>query len=126
MILLIELVALLLLWELAAAGGRIPFLPPPTDVLRVLYAERAVLWGHFLISARRVLMSVAFSVGIGAPLAILSASSRTLDRALSPIFYFFYPVPKVVFLPILFFSGWPGGGEQAAAHHGDYCFPRSM
>ncbi len=111
MILLVELVALLLLWELAAAGGRIPFLPPPTDVLRVLYAERAVLWGHFLISARRVLVSVAFSVGIGAPLAILSASSRTLDRVLSPIFYFFYPVPKVVFLPILFFL--VGLGEES-------------
>ena len=100
-ILLVELAALFLLWELVAAGLGEPALPPPTEVLRVLYAERALLLEHLIVSARRVLLSVAFSVGIGAPLAILSASSRTLDRALSPIFYFFHPVPKVVFLPIL-------------------------
>lgn len=100
-ILLIELAALFILWELAASGLAEPALPPPSAVLRVLWEERGILWEHLIVSARRVLLSVAFSVGIGAPLAILSASSRTLDRALSPLFYFFHPVPKVVFLPIL-------------------------
>ena len=101
-ILAIELLALALFWELAANRLAEPALPPPSAVLGVLWEERGILWGHLLVSARRVLLSVAFSVGISAPLAILAASSRTLDRALSPLFYFFHPVPKVVFLPILF------------------------
>ena len=100
-ILAVELLVLSLFWELLAARLDEPALPPLSAVLRALYAERTLLLEHLIVSARRVLLSVAFSVGIGAPLAILSASSRRLDRALSPLFYFFHPVPKVVFLPIL-------------------------
>ena len=100
-ILLVELAALLLFWELAATRWQEPALPPPSRVLPALYSERAALLEHFIISGRRVLLSVLFSVGLGAPLAILTASSRALDRLLSPLFYFFYPVPKVVFLPVL-------------------------
>ncbi|MCY3836578.1 MAG: ABC transporter permease subunit [Anaerolineaceae bacterium] len=100
-VLLLELLVFVLIWEWVAAQLGEPALPPPSAVLREFWHERAILWRHLLVSARRVLLSVAFSIGIGAPLAILAASSPKLDRALSPLFYFFHPVPKVVFLPIL-------------------------
>ena len=100
-ILLLELIALALIWEVVALRSEQPALPPPSAVLSTLLEERATLWGHLVVSARRVLLSVVMGVGIGAPLAILAASNRTLDRALSPLFSFFNPVPKVVFLPVL-------------------------
>ncbi len=101
-ILLLDLLVLLVIWQFVAGANTIPFLPPPTAILRVFLAELSGdLPGHFLISARRVLVSIAIGISIGAPLAILSANLPLLDRILAPLLYLAYPVPKVVFLPIM-------------------------
>lgn len=105
--LLIDLALLVVVWHVASGEVNKPFLPPPVKVLESFFREmRGSLADQMLISARRVAISVGAGVALAAPLAILTAQMRLLDRFLTPLIYFAYPAPKVVFLPliILFFG----------------------
>jgi NitT/TauT family transport system permease protein len=96
--------ALLLLagWEGLALLLRLPILPPPHLVLRVLVeALPRDLGGHFLASLYRVVASIAAAILTAAPLGIVLGQSRKLDRFLSPFIYLLYPIPKVVFVPVV-------------------------
>jgi NitT/TauT family transport system permease protein len=104
----IDLIVLLALWQGAAVSLDRPFLPTPDRVLMTFIDEMRAgdLGGHFVISLRRVALSIAAGVMLAAPLAILSAQSRWVDRFVRPLMTFAYPAPKVVFLPliVLFFG----------------------
>ncbi len=100
-------VALLLIWEVLALGTDTPVLPDPVRVGRALIEEGPGRLGrHFLASAGRVLLSTAIAVLTAAPLGLILGQSRRLNRLLSPVIYLLYPIPKIVFLPlILLFLG---------------------
>lgn len=93
---------LLLLWQLLAALVRLPILPPPGVVLTT-FAQEAVadMGGHFLASAWRVLASVALAVALAAPLGLALGQSPRLNRLFSPVIYLLFPIPKVVFVPVV-------------------------
>lgn len=101
--LLLDLALLLLLWHAAAAALNASFLPAPLTVLERFAAELrdGGLWTHTLVSARRVGVSIALGTALAVPLAVLAAQSRPLDRFVTPLLYFTYPAPKVVFLPLI-------------------------
>lgn len=101
--LLLDLALLLLLWHAAAAALDANFLPPPLTVLERFAAELrdGELWTHTLVSARRVGVSIALGTALAVPLAVLAAQMRPLDRFVTPLLYFTYPAPKVVFLPLI-------------------------
>ncbi|MGQ9887303.1 MAG: ABC transporter permease [Aggregatilineales bacterium] len=101
--LLLSLAALLLLWHAAATALDVNFLPAPLAVLARFVEELAggSLWAHTLASARRVSLSVLAGAALAAPLAVLAAQIRLLDRFITPLLYFTYPAPKVVFLPLI-------------------------
>lgn len=101
----LDLVVLLAVWHLAASLLGRSYLPAPLEVLRTFWQELQTggLLRHSWVSAQRVLVSVAAGSLIAAPLAVLAAESRRLDSFLSPLIYFLYPVPKIVFLPIIVF-----------------------
>lgn len=101
--LLLDLALLLLLWHAAAAALDANFLPPPLTVLERFAAELrdGELWMHTLVSARRVGVSIALGTALAVPLAVLAAQMRPLDRFVTPLLYFTYPAPKVVFLPLI-------------------------
>lgn len=109
--LVIDLLLLLLVWYLVAIFWQKPFLPDPVTVLRTLWAELAVGWNdsqitlleHSWRSLQRVVISVSLGTLVAMPLAILSAASPPLRKFLSPLIYFLYPAPKIVFLPIIIF-----------------------
>lgn len=103
--LVIDLVLLLVLWHVAAVTLDRNFLPTPWTVLQTFVAEVAngSLLAHGWVSTQRVLLGVLFGTLAAAPLAILAAESRFLDSLLSPLVYFLYPTPKIVFLPIIVF-----------------------
>ena len=93
---------LLALWEGAALLLRLPMLPPPHLVLQVLVRELPrSLGGHVLASLYRVVASIALAVLTASPLGIVLGQSRRLDRLFSPFVYLLYPIPKVVFVPIV-------------------------
>jgi len=59
-----------------------------------------------MASAARVAASMAIAVTLAAPLGLMLGQSKRLNRVLSPAIYVLYPIPKIVFLPlILLFLG---------------------
>lgn len=103
--LILDIVLLIALWHAVSLGMDKPFLPDPLTVLHTFSSElrHHDLLRHSWVSLQRVLFSVTVGTLIAAPLAILSAESQTLNKFLSPLIYFLYPAPKIVFLPIIVF-----------------------
>ena len=119
---LLGLGVLLLLWWLASATFPALFanalarkvVPPPWEVLTTLVNEWPRVWPHFVTSGLRVLWGLLFSLAIAVPAGLVIGFERTLNRLLSPLIYLTYPVPKVVFLPILFVLFNLGDGSRIA------------
>jgi NitT/TauT family transport system permease protein len=90
------------LWQLLATLVRLPILPPPAAVLAAFVREGlGEMGGHFLASAWRALASIALAVALAAPLGLVLGQSPRLNRLVSPILYLLYPIPKVVFVPVV-------------------------
>ncbi len=105
--LLIATVALVAVWQAAAWLVSSNILPGPAGVAAALVRELPRGLGrHFLASAGRVAASMVIAVSLAAPLGLVLGQSRKLNRLLSPVVYVLYPIPKIVFLPlILLFLG---------------------
>lgn len=100
----IDLVIVVIIWHAAAASMNRSFLPTPWTVLTTFAQEvQGPLLTHAWASLRRVLIGVIGGTVLAAPLAVLAAESRLIDSFVSPLIYFLYPTPKVVFLPIIVF-----------------------
>jgi NitT/TauT family transport system permease protein len=100
--LLLGLLGLLILWQIAAWLVDNPLLPGPIEVATVFISElNEGLALHFLASMWRVLISVALAIIVAAPLGLMLGQSKRLNRLISPMVYVLYPIPKIVFLPII-------------------------
>ncbi len=95
-------------WQAAAWLLNRPILPAPGSVLLVFWHELTdgALAGHFLVSLWRVTAGMLLAILAAAPLGLALGQSKRLNRLVSPLIYLLYPIPKVVFLPIvlLFFG----------------------
>lgn len=80
-----------------------PILPPPGAVLRVFWQEltQGALLGHFLVSFWRVTAGMLLAVLTAAPLGLVLGQSKRLNSLISPFIYLLYPIPKVVFVPVI-------------------------
>jgi len=100
--LLYALIVLLLLWELAAIAVNRPILPTPFQVGAAFITElKGDLLGHFTASLWRVVASMLLSVLLAVPAGLVMGQSERSNRLFSPIIYLLYPIPKVVFVPII-------------------------
>ena len=103
--LLIDFTLLLVLWQVGASEADLAYLPSPLEVWHGLLDawnnERDNLGDQLVVSTRRVVLSVGLGTAFALPLALLTAQSRWLDRFVSPLIYFLYPAPKVVFIPLI-------------------------
>lgn len=99
---LIAALGLLFLWQIAAMLVGRPILPSPLVVAQVFIEE---LGGdlpiHFLASLWRVFASMALSIALAVPAGLVIGQSQRLNRFFSPLIYLLYPIPKVVFVPIV-------------------------
>ena len=78
-------------------------LPAPHRALTSFYNQLSNgLLVHVGVSLYRVLVSLAVSLALGVPLGLLLGRNRRLDSFLAPAIYLTYPIPKVVFMPVLF------------------------
>jgi len=105
--LLIAILALLAFWQVSAWLVNRPILPPPIEVGRAFITElQGDLVGHFLVSLWRVLASTALAILLAVPAGLILGQSKRLNNLFSPVVYIVYPIPKVVFVPIvlLFFG----------------------
>lgn len=94
--------ALVALWEVLALLIQRPILPSPPEVFVALFRGLGEdLPAHFLTSLWRVTAGMVISVVLAAPAGLLIGQSEKLYRMFSPVVYILYPIPKVVFVPIL-------------------------
>jgi ABC-type nitrate/sulfonate/bicarbonate transport system permease component len=92
---------MLVFWEMASLVLASPALPTPMDGVGQLFSQAAVIWPHFLVSTYRVIASIALGLALGGPLGLLLGRSRRADAVFGPLVFLNYPIPKVVFLPVL-------------------------
>lgn len=93
---------ILIIWQLAAWLINTPILPGPISVIAAFFRELGKgLAIHFLVSLWRVLASVILAVVTAVPAGLILGQSDSLNRFFSPVIYVLYPIPKIVFLPII-------------------------
>ncbi len=104
---LFAILAILLTWQILSVLVNKPILPSPIAVGGIFIEElRKGLLEHFLVSLWRVVASTALAIIIAVPIGLLLGQSKKLNSLFSPLIYLLYPIPKVVFVPIvlLFFG----------------------
>jgi NitT/TauT family transport system permease protein len=99
---LIASLGLLLVWQISAMVVRLPILPGPVEVFTVFLRElQNGLSSHFIFSLWRVFAGMALSVLVAAPVGLAIGGSKKLNQFFSPLIYLLYPIPKVVFVPVV-------------------------
>ena len=95
-------IGLLLVWQIVAMIVNMPILPAPLKVFTVFIEElQHGLLNHFVFSLWRVFAGMALSVLVAAPVGLAIGGSKELNRFFSPLIYLLYPIPKVVFVPVV-------------------------
>ncbi len=95
---------LLLFWQLSAMLMNRAILPSPLTVVPLFFRELFLgeLGIHFLASAGRVLAAIFLATITAAPLGLALGQLPGLDRFFSPLIAITYPIPKIVFLPVIY------------------------
>jgi ABC-type nitrate/sulfonate/bicarbonate transport system permease component len=107
------LVVMLVVWQLAARLERPEFVLSPLEIAD--HFTQALVSGDLLVhvgaSLARSLPGFLLGSLVGVLLGLLAGVARGLDELLSPVVFLTYPVPKIVFLPILML--WVGIGDAS-------------
>lgn len=99
---LLAALILLTVWQVAAMLIQAPILPMPTTVLVVFTSEiGGDLGAHFLASLWRVVASTTLALAAAVPAGLALGQSERLNKIFSPFIYLLYPIPKVIFVPIV-------------------------
>jgi NitT/TauT family transport system permease protein len=108
---LLTLLALLLVWQLAALRGLPEYVLSPVQITRHFLEAlgSAELYENIWASLKRSLPGFVLGSSLGAVLGLAAGVARWFDRMLSPAVFLTYPVPKIVMLPI--FMVWFGIGD---------------
>ncbi len=95
-------VFLLVLWEIASLALNKPYFPGPGESFPAFAREMAKgLWAHLLVSTARVVVSLAAALAPAVALGMVLGRAERLDRYAAPLIYLTYPVPKIIFLPLV-------------------------
>ncbi len=98
----LAMVGLLIAWQVASMLIHRPVLPAPWEVLRAfVLALPRELGRHMVVSAWRVVASILVAVAAAVPAGLGLGLSPTANRLAAPIIYLVYPIPKIVFLPVI-------------------------
>jgi len=97
------LVMFFCLWQLLAFAVDRPILPSPVIVVPLFFQNLTGELGlHFLASAGRVFAAVFFATLLAAPLGLLLGQMPKIDRVAGPLIAILYPIPKIIFLPVIY------------------------
>ena len=99
----------LIAWGLLAVVVASPALPGPVQTAQELVDNAGTLVPQLAISLGRLLAGLAIGTVLGAPFGLFSGMLPQVDRFVAPVAYILYPVPKIVFLPVLFVFFGLGG-----------------
>ncbi len=99
----IGLLMFLFLWQMLAWIIRRPIMPSPIVVLPLFFTSILGELGlHLLASTGRVLAAIGFSVITAVPIGLGLGQVPKLDRIFAPLIAIVYPIPKIVFLPVIY------------------------
>jgi len=100
---LISFVALFALWQILSLLIGSEVLPPPIPVITAFFAEltNSDFWQNTYSSLFRILGGLGLAFITAVPLGLILGSFPKLDRWFSPIIYISYPIPKIIFLPVI-------------------------
>jgi NitT/TauT family transport system permease protein len=92
-----------LAWELVALALDRPVVPPVTTVAEAFVRELVFgsLWVHAAVSLSRVAAGIGLAIAVAVPVGLLLALHPVANRLFSPFVYLLYPIPKIVFVPVL-------------------------
>jgi NitT/TauT family transport system permease protein len=100
--LILATLALLVVWQIAAMLINQPVLPTPIQVSTVFVLELGKgLLGHFAASLWRVVASTILAILLAAPAGLVLGQYKRVNDFFAPLIYILYPIPKVVFIPIV-------------------------
>lgn len=107
---LIFLLILVALWDVAIRVFHVPpyLVPTPLDVIRTLASDWRELLTQAIPTTTATLLGFAASALFGIPVAMLIASSRTVESYVYPLLVFSQSIPKVAIAPL--FVVWFGFG----------------
>jgi NitT/TauT family transport system permease protein len=105
-------IVLLVVWEWASATGvlREAFFPRPSTIaahLRDLVAD-GTLWGHLATTLARIGWAFALAALLGVGIGLAMGLWRRLREGLDPVFAVIFPIPSILFLPLVSFLVPPG------------------
>ena len=99
----IGLLMFLFFWQVLAWIIRRPIMPSPVVVLPLFFTSIFGELGlHLLASTGRVLAAIGFSVITAVPIGLGLGQIPKLDRIFAPLIAIVYPIPKIVFLPVIY------------------------
>lgn len=96
------LLLVLIIWQLLHWLLKLPIIPAPVAVffnLGQIFADKIGI--HLWYSLGRIVLGLALAIIIGVPLGFLMGYYEKIDKVLSPLVYFTYPIPKIALLPII-------------------------
>ncbi|MFZ7103656.1 MAG: ABC transporter permease [Peptococcaceae bacterium] len=100
---LTAVLVLIIFWWILAGVINKPILPVPAQAFAAfLAALQGGLLRHIGISLFRVVVSMLIATLTGVPLGLFLGKNKEWDRKIAPYVYITYPIPKVVFMPVLF------------------------
>jgi NitT/TauT family transport system permease protein len=100
---LLGLIMFLFFWQALAWVIRRPIMPSPVVVLPLFFTSIFGELGlHLLASAGRVLVAIGLSVITAVPIGLGLGQMPKLDRIFAPLIAIVYPIPKIVFLPVIY------------------------
>jgi len=89
-------------WALLALAVDSPALPGPVSALTEFAASFGTdIAANLLVSAWRVVAAMVLGTLLGVPLGLMLGRSPRIDAIAAPLIFLTYPIPKVVFLPVL-------------------------
>ena len=100
---LLAVILLLIIWQISSICLNKAFLPTVGQTVEVWLNQwqSGNLLKHTVISSRRILGGLFWAVVLSIPLGLAMGRIKILDEIISPLIYLLYPLPKVVFLPII-------------------------
>ena len=97
------LLMFLFFWQVLAWVVHRPIMPSPVVVLPLfvtsIFGELGL---HLLASTGRVLAAIGIAVITAVPVGLGLGQIPKLDRIFSPLIAIVYPIPKIVFLPVIY------------------------